>query len=169
MDWSTIMWWVMAAVTVIPALMIVLSKDIVRLAFWLLASLTGVAGLYILLGADFLGFTQVLVYIGGIMVLILFGIMMTNRDAVLMRRGETTGGAMVTGLVIAAATALALLKVVKDTKWKEAAPVEMPVTTARVGEALLTDYVLPFELVSVLLLIVLCGAAYIARRRPEET
>jgi len=47
--------------------------------------------------------------------------------------------------------------------------VDMPATTARVGESLLTDYVLPFELVSVLLLIVLCGAAYIARRRPEET
>lgn len=168
MDWPTIMWWVLAAATLIPALMIVLAKDIVRLAFWLLASLSGVAGLYILLGADFLGFTQVLVYIGGIMVLILFGIMMTNRDAVLMRRGENKGGTTAVGLLIASATALGLLKVVSDTKWKEAAPADMPVTTARIGEALLTDYVLPFELVSVLLLVVLCGAAYVARRRPEE-
>jgi NADH:ubiquinone oxidoreductase subunit K len=71
----------------------------------------------------------------------------------------------IAGLVIAAATALALLKVVKDTKWKEAAPVEMPVTTNPVGKPYLTDYVLPFELMSVLLLIVLRGAAYIARRR----
>ena len=162
------MWWVFAAVTLIPALMIVLSKDIVRLAFWLLASLSGIAGLYVLLGADFLGFAQILVYIGGIMVLILFGIMMTNRDAVLMRRGENTGGTTVVGLLIASVSALGLLKVISDTKWKEVPPVDMPATTSPIGEALLTDYVLPFELVSILLLVVLCGAAYIARRRAEE-
>lgn len=168
MDFTNLMFYALAAVTLGSGFMIVLSKDIVRTAFWLLAALSGVAGLYVALGADFIGFTQVLVYIGGILVLILFGIMMTNKDPILLRRGEASKGAVAAGVVVAGIVAFALVRLVRGTTWREA-PVASPApTTAALGDELLTRYVLPFELVSVLLLVVLCGAAYVARRRAEE-
>ena len=168
MDFKILMVYVLAAVTLGSGFMIVLSKDIVRVAFWLLASLSGVAGLYVTLGADFIGFTQVLVYIGGILILILFGIMMTNKDPILLKRGETSKGVIVAGLIVAAVTSFALIRLVRGTTWREAPTATLPNTTATLGDELLTRYVLPFELISVLLLVVLCGAAYVARRRAEE-
>ena len=168
MDLKEIMFYVFAATTLGSGLMVTLSKDIVRVAFWLLSALMGVAGLYLILGADFVGFTQVMVYVGGILILILFGIMMTNKDPILLRRGETSKGVVVAGLGVAAVTATALVVMLRGTAWKSAAPDAMPPTTARLGEELLTRYILPFELISVLLLVVLCGAAYIARRRAED-
>lgn len=169
MDFKELMFYVLAAVTLGSGLMVTLSKDIVRVAFWLLSALCGVAGLYLTLGADFVGFTQVLVYVGGILVLILFGIMMTNKDPVLLKRGESSKGTILGGLLVAAVVSAALVKVVLGTGWKSAPPATMAPTTATLGDELLTKYVLPFELVSVLLLVVLVGAAYIARRRTEET
>jgi NADH-quinone oxidoreductase subunit J len=168
MDLQEIMFYVLAATTLGSGLMITLSKDIVRVAFWLLAALMGVAGLYVLLGADFIGFTQVMVYVGGILVLILFGIMMTNKDPVLLKRGETSRATIAAGLGVAALLAAGLVALLRSTTWKSAPPDSMPPTTARLGDELLTRYVLPFELISVLLLVVLCGAAYIARRRAED-
>ncbi len=168
MDFKAISFWIFAVMTVVPGLMIVLSRDIVRVAFWLLAALGGVAGLYVTLGADFLGFTQVLVYIGGIMVLILFGIMMTQKEQIPLGRPETSPVSILTGLLIAAVTAGALLLVVRNTTWRSDVEVGTTATTAGIGTELLTSYVLPFELVSVLLLVVLCGAAYIARRKAED-
>jgi NADH:ubiquinone oxidoreductase subunit 6 (subunit J) len=169
MELKEIVFYALAALTLGSGLAIVLSRDIVRVAFWLLAALLGVAGLYITLGADFIGFTQVLVYVGGILVLILFGIMMTNKDAVLLKRGETSGGAIAAGLFAALVVSLGLVRLVVGADWVEAPPASDAPTTAALGDALLTKYVLPFELISVLLLVVLCGAAYVARRRAEES
>jgi NADH:ubiquinone oxidoreductase subunit 6 (subunit J) len=168
MSFGSWMFYALAAATLGSGFMIVISRDIVRVAFWLLAALSGVAGLYLMLGADFIGFTQVLVYIGGILVLILFGIMMTNKDPILLKRGETTKGAVVAGLIVATLLAAALIKLVKGTAWREAPVAKLEPTTATLGDELMTRYVLPFELISVLLLVVLCGAAYVARRRARE-
>jgi NADH-quinone oxidoreductase subunit J len=168
MDVPATIFWALAGLTLLSAAMIVIARDIVRVAFWLLGALGGVAGLYVLLGADFLGFTQVLVYIGGIMVLILFGIMMTHRDPVLLRRGDTSRGGVFAGLVVAAATAVGLLVLVRKTAWATSEVPEPAPTSTRIGEELMTGYVLPFELISVLLVVVLCGAAYVARRKVEE-
>jgi NADH-quinone oxidoreductase subunit J len=168
MEAATMVFWALAAFTLVSAAMIVIARDIVRVAFWLLGALGGVAGLYILLGADFLGFTQVLVYIGGIMVLILFGIMMTHRDPVMIRRGDGSRGGVFAGLHVAAVTAAGLHWLVSKTAWFVEDPAAPAPTAARIGEELMTSYVLPFELISVLLIVVLCGAAYIARRKVGE-
>ena len=77
--YAELLFWLFAAVAVIPGAAILIARDIVRQAFWLLASLSGFAGLYLWLGADFLGFTQVIVYIGGILILFLFGVMLTQK------------------------------------------------------------------------------------------
>ena len=82
MTGAELAFWGCAVLTVLPALMVLIGRDIVRMAFWLLASFLGVAGLYLLLGADFLAVTQVMVYVGGILVLILFGLMLTRKETI---------------------------------------------------------------------------------------
>ena len=160
-----IIFYTLAVTTVVPAVMVMLARDIVRVAFWLLASLSSVAGLYILLGADFLGATQVLVYIGGILVLILFGIMMTHRDPMVQRINDKKRRSVGMGILVAGVTFGVLMSFILTTKFQTTGGRADGLTTAKpIGRALLTDYVLPFELVSILLLVVLCGAAYIARR-----
>lgn len=166
-DFETIIFYAFAALAVLPAVLILFTRDIVRVAFCLLGSLGAVAGLYVLLSADFLAATQVLVYIGGVMVLILFGIMMTNKDPVMLRTGRKPQP-ILGGVVVAALTAVPLLAVMVGTGWERDRGIPPEPTTRGLGHALLTDYVLPFEVISVLLLVVLCGAAYIARRGREQ-
>lgn len=101
-----------AIVSILPGVFVLASKDIVRAAFWLLLALSGFAGLYVLLGADFLAVTQVVVYLGGILILILFGVMLTHRDPALVRRARRlnivvpgiAGGAVLAVAVAAAMT-----------------------------------------------------------------
>lgn len=170
MDLRSIIFYALSVVVVVPAIMIMVTRDIVRVAFWLLASLSGVAGLYILLGADFLGATQVLVYVGGILVLILFGIMMTQRDPLVAAAGARRRRGIAGGLTVASLTFAALASIILTTGfesgggWSAGDP-----TTREIGRALMTDYILPFEIISVLLLVVLCGAAYVARREKESS
>ena len=185
MTWEAIVFWILAALVVVPALGIVLSRNIVHMAFWLLGTLLGVAGLYILMGADFLGLTQVTVYIGGINVLLLFGIMLTNREPVFLRNLKRRP-ALTPALILGALLLLGLTKAITSTEWHKEAGAELPGvrtgveattglsaagqdgTAATIGTWLLSEYILPFEIVSVLLLVVLVGAAYIARREPED-
>ena len=169
MEFETIVFYALAVITVLPAFGVMMAGDIVRVAFWLLASLSGVAGLYILLDADFLGVTQVLVYIGGILVLILFGIMMTHRDPVLIDEPDDRKRSPFTGLTVTVVTFGALMMAIVGTGWEDTAGrTSGASTTPDIGRALLSDYVLPFEIVSVLLLVCLCGAAYLARRGGDE-
>lgn len=168
-DIRTIIFYALAFLAVGPAFMVMVTRDIVRVAFWLLASLSGVAGLYILLGAEFLGVTQVLVYIGGILVLILFGIMMTAKDPLVVRLSEGKRRSAGGGVLLALFTFAMLATMIMGTGWNnDGTNVGSNSTTNEIGYALLTDYILPFEVISVLLLLVLCGSAYIARRRTDE-
>ncbi len=164
------LWYVFAALAIVPSVMIVLSKDVVRAAFLLLGSLAGVAGLYGMLGADFVCFTQVVVYIGGILILLLFGVMLTNRDPVLLHRAPTHG-LVLPGIFAGSIFLVALLYVTFNVKW-DTVPFGLghgKPTSADLGDLLLTDFLLPFEVVSVLLLAALVGAAAIARRKGDTS
>jgi NADH-quinone oxidoreductase subunit J len=156
-----------AALAVIPTAMILATKDVVRAAFLLLGSLAGVAGLYGVLGADFVCFVQVLVYIGGILILLLFGVMLTNREPILIHR-LPTHGLLIPGFFASLAFFLALLYVTFGVDWKVAMTPNKP-TSADLGDLLMTDFLLPFEASSVLLLVALVGAAAIARRRGDTS
>ncbi len=180
LSFHAIIFWALAAMTIVPAIGIVVSKNIVHMAFWLLGTLMGVAGLYLHMEADFLGMTQVFVYIGGINVLLLFGIMLTNREPLYVRaavKRPAIASAVLLGIVVA----VGLIQSFGATEWHKVedgvAPglleasadgvVNGDGTAATLGTYLLSDYILPFEIVSILLLVVLVGAAYIARRDPE--
>jgi NADH-quinone oxidoreductase subunit J len=154
------------AVTLAGALVVAASRNIVYSAYALLLTFFGVAGLYVFLDADFLAATQLLVYVGGILVLILFGVMLTHKIRDIHLSNETTNvpvGATIAGLVF-----LVLAYVSLRTDWV-VDPRPAQDTADEIGKAFVGKYLLPFEASSVLLLAALIGAAYLSRRerRPE--
>jgi len=153
-----------AAVTFLSACVVVFSRNLLYSAFALLFTLSGVAALYALLGADFLAVTQVLVYVGGILVLILFGIMFTQK--VYDVRAEAMSFKRVRAAVIGVLVFFALLGVVRSVPWPQA-PRPLQPTAAPLGDLLLSEYLLPFEAISVLLLVVLIGAVVVGKKEVE--
>ncbi len=153
---------VIAAAMVIAAIRVVTSKNVVRAALYLVVVLAGVAAQYILLAAEFTAVAQVLIYIGAIIVLFLFGIMLTRapigEDAEL--DNDQRWLAALVSLLLLGVLAWVLDDAFQDTKIRFAAPQ----TTAEVGDSIFQTYVLPFEVVSVLLLAALVGAIVLARR-----
>jgi NADH-quinone oxidoreductase subunit J len=153
--------YLLAAFTVGAAAVVVLGKNIVRAAVALIFSFCGVAALYVLLEADFLAAAQVLVYVGGITILLLFAIMLTSRisggvrvvnDQSLLSGIAALG--LLGGLIYAAMRGIPAL----------AGPPRLPETAPFLGRALLTTYALPFEAVSILLLAAMVGAIILARK-----
>ena len=159
-----------ALMTVGSALLVVTVRNIVHAAFSLMVTLFGVAGLYVFLQADFLAATQVIVYVGGILVLILFGVMMTSGR--LEMRIHIERGQLLLGGVVALALLTLLLTVIANTPvWKNLTDdgTELPPTTEKIGELILDGpFLLPFEVVSVLLLVALIGAALISRKEVRD-
>ena len=155
-----------AGITLGSAIIVVSSQNILRSAFALLFTFFGVAGLYVFLGADFLAATQLLIYVGGILVLILFAVMLTQRIGMIIRTNPSHSVAR--GLLATVGLLVLLLVVVFRTSWQVKEVTEPLPTTAEVGRLLLTDFVLPFEVVSVLLVAALVGAALLARKEEEE-
>ena len=156
--------WLFAALTVGSAAVVVLSRTLIYSAFALLFTFFGVAGLYVLLGADFLAATQLLIYVGGILVLLLFGVMLTHKIYDLDLRTETTQ--LASGLIVAAGLFVILAATGLRTQWMSVPRTPAP-TTAEIGRLFLGQYLLPFEAASVLLLVALLGAAMIVRRRRD--
>lgn len=151
-----------AAITILSGLMVVSSGNIVRSGFYLLATLFGVSGLYVLLGADFVAVTQIMVYIGGILILLLFGVMLTSDiTRVEIKKGKTAVLPAIVGVGVLLGSITSILM---KTNWKIELSKIPQTTTYDLGKLLLTDYVLIFELLGILLLIALIGAASMARR-----
>lgn len=165
MELYDIIFYLFAAITIVSGIIVVNSKNIVHAAFSLLLTFFGVSGIYVLLGADFLAIVQIMVYVGGILILLLFGVMLTNKITnVEIRSGSIQVIPAVIGLAVFAAI---LLSVMTSTNWKSE-HFDIPITTTfEIGNVLLTEYVLIFELLGILLLIALIGAASIARRDKE--
>jgi len=152
----------LAAFTVWAAAVVVLGKNIVRAAVALIFSFCGMAALYVLLDAEFLAAVQVLIYVGGITILLLFAIMLTSRISattarVINDQAFLSGIAVVgllAGLIYASISGIGTI----------AGPPRLPETAPFLGRALLTTYALPFEVVSVLLLAAMVGAIILARK-----
>jgi NADH-quinone oxidoreductase subunit J len=158
-----IIFYIFAIVTLLSAGIVVFSKNIVYSAFSLLFTFSAVAGIYVLLNADFIAITQLLIYVGGIMVLMLFGVMLTTNAANVDLNTQTLKSLPAT-VVVAVISAL-LVSTMISTKWKTADSGEqVQATVAGLGELLLTKYLLPFEIASIVLLVAIIGAAFLARR-----
>lgn len=157
-----VVFYVFAAVIVASAAMVAFSRNIVYSAFALLFTFFGVAGIYVLLSADFLAAVQLLIYVGGILVLILFAVMLTHRISDVEVSNQSLRPAQ--GALILIGVMAILLGVIFKTEWSLEGQLQYQPTIANMGDALLKQYLLPFEVVSVLLLAALMGAAVIVRR-----
>ena len=161
---ETIWFLILSLTVVLGRLGVVLLQNIVYSAFLLGGVFMSVAGLYLLLNASFVAAAQVLVYVGAVNVLILFAIMLVNKKedlkpikALQIRKILSAG--VCSGLLIL------LFRVDISTRWSTPGPPAIgEQSTERIGEHLFTDYLLPFELASVLLLMAMIGAIVLARR-----
>jgi NADH:ubiquinone oxidoreductase subunit 6 (subunit J) len=164
-----ILFYAFALLSVGAAVAAATATRIVHAAFGLMGAFLGVAGLYALLGSDFLALTQVIVYVGGILILLVFGVLLTGRAKTTLGLEQKKG----IGLAVAAGAflLLGLLLTLAATDFHpNPDPGEPKHTTADIGRAFLTpeQYLFPFEFVSVFLLLALVGAAYLVRRRRES-
>jgi NADH-quinone oxidoreductase subunit J len=159
---ANLVFWLIAVFTISSALVVVLNNQLLYSAVALLFTLFGVAALYIFLWADFIAGVQLIVYIGGILVLIIFGIMLTNRiSSVRLSQTNVQQGI---GGVISIWLMILLGLIISKTSWLENQSTEPVGSTVHdIGVLLLTKYLLPFEAVSLLLLGALIGAALLSR------
>ncbi len=162
-DWEDALFWILAAVMIGAGFLVVTMRDIIRCGLAMIVCFGALAGIYVLMGAPLIGAAQVIVYIGAISVLILFAIMLTQtKDAPSRLVFQTqVGPAAVASVIIAVLIALA----VAATDWNASA--ERIIAGANlVASVLFTDFVLPFEIVSVLLLAAVVGGVFLAKREP---
>ncbi len=192
-DVQTLVFWVMACLTGLCAVATVVSQNIVRSATWLLFTLAGTSAIFFLLGADLVGAIQLLVYVGGTMVLVVFGVMLTAQGPFVNMK---TSGAEWAISMFAGITLLGVLCFGTLTYYQDANAATLTSRpenpkdshqSVTIGEALMgmgigpaykkgtstlrteaTHYLLPFEIVSVHLLVVLIGAAYLARAKKRR-
>jgi len=166
MDLVGLAYYFFSGLIIISAMVVVFSKNIMYSAFALLFTLFGIAGFYVLLNADFLAITQIMVYIGGILVLIIFGIMLTSKiTGVDIKTGTMGKVQRIIAAVLAGIFCIALIVIFNSTKWYLSELQSPDSTINEIGNELLTNYLLAFEAASVLLLIAIVGAALIARRK----
>lgn len=196
-DLQPFLFWLIAAATALCAIAVVVTQNIVRAATWLLFALAGTSAIFFLLGADLVGVTQLLVYVGGTLVLLVFGVMLTAQGPfITMKTGAAEWAiSAVVGLLFLGVLAVSAFSVrdnkpgppLGSTTWEFApakrlstdpanaqysAVIGMGFLGVGVGPAHMegnrvvrTNYLLPFEIVSVHLLVVLIGAAYLARAK----
>ena len=156
----------LAAVAIIGALLVVTLRDTVHSALALGLSLAGVAGIFATLGADFLFAGQLLIYVGGIAILIVFVVMLLGRASHARRRQVNQQWAA--ALLICAVTGLGLWHTAKlFLRTAAPAPGTATATTRAIGLLMLGDFAVPFELVSLVLLAALLGAIFFSRKEPS--
>lgn len=190
MTLSVVLFYLLALLTTVSAIGVVVSQNIVRAATWLLFALAGTAGVFFLLGAEFLGATQLLIYVGGTLVLVVFGVMLTASGPFVTMRISAAEWALnlAVGLLLYGVLSVVLVQV----QAPPGAPEGPMPSSKQLGSALLGDqratpaakltgvqalqghdrkkmsYLLPFEIVSIHLLVVLIGAAYLARAKRRK-
>lgn len=151
-----------AAFTIASAGVVSFSRNIVYSGFALLGTFAGAAALFVLLSSDFVAITQVLIYVGGILILILFAIMMTNKIGDVKLTNQSINYKI--GVPIVGLLAIYLISLLSKGTWQTKEPEAYQSMIAPIGNALLKEYLLPFEIVSIVLLGALVGAVVIVRK-----
>jgi len=161
---EVVVFWVLAVLLIGSAFSVVLTKNLFHSVLWLALSLTATAGIFLALDAEFLAAVQLLLYAGGVITIVVFAIVVTER--LVGDRITQVSRRIVVGVVLAGALMLAVLRFIRGADLPLERPVIAVDVTRVLGQVLMTEFVLPFELLAVLLLVGLLGALYFAR--PEE-
>ena len=155
-----------AGLAVAAALFILFTRNLMYAAFGLFMSLLGVAALYVFAMADFLAVAQIMIYVGGVLVLLVFGIMLTQASRSGANYVRVENGNLPVRLTVAGVMFVLLLKVLLSADFALSGPVESQKSTLKqLGMHLMTTHLLPFEIIAVLLLAVLTGTGYMAYNR----
>jgi NADH-quinone oxidoreductase subunit J len=165
-----IIFWIFGLGILAGASLVAFSRNLIHAAGGLFLTLFSVAGIFVLSGADFLGIVQLIVYVGGILILILFGVMLSRKNSgeVIAPGRINSSLSLGTGLLLAGLIIALILPGDYTLSFPENAPIHSNGSTASIGIQLLTQYLLPFEFVSFLLLTTLVGSAWLARRKPAQ-
>jgi len=155
---------IIASVATVAAVAVVLWRNLVHSVLWLAVLLLATAALFILLGASFLGGIQIMLYAGGVVTLMLFAIMLTRRRGGVGVENETAPQRRLPALLVSGTLFAAMAWAIHQTDGLPTEP-QVPIQTSDLGFAFLSDHVLAFEVLSVLLLAATIGAIVIARRR----
>lgn len=159
---EALLFYVFAAVVLGSGIAICLTTNVVRMAVYLFMTLSGVAVLFFMLLANFIGVIQLIVYAGGTLILLIFGVMLTSKSPWV--RFDVARRDLIAAGVVCAVLAAALVGVVAYAEWPTTDQTVFGPTVADFGQALMSTYLVPFEVVSVLLLVVMIGAALLARQ-----
>lgn len=186
LNWHTLFFLLFAALACGFAVAVAAADNIVRMALYLILSLGATAGLFFLAGAEFVGAMQLMIYVGGTLVLLVFGVMLTAQSPFVSMR-SSAGDRVLAGVAAVALLAVLLQAAFSVESWRRPAsgvvdqPAATPLGMALVGlrvdepsagapaDAVRSGYLLPFEIVSIHLLVVLVGAAYLARAKRRKT
>ncbi|MCH8304392.1 MAG: NADH-quinone oxidoreductase subunit J [Candidatus Marinimicrobia bacterium] len=160
---ESFVFYIFAIMVVIGGWIVISSRNLIYSAFSLLFTFVGLAGLYGLLMADFIAATQILIYAGGVLILLLFGIMLTARKTsieITQSNLPRLPGAIISSLIFL----LLMVVIFSEPNWNSATNPGVRETVPVIGKLLMTKYLIPFELASILLLAALIGSVFIARR-----
>lgn len=164
---SDLLFYVFAAGAIVSGAGVAFSRNIIYSALALLGTLLSTGALYVFLNADYVAVTQLLIYVGGVLILILFAVMLTSRIDEKSHSNPSTG--VFAGLALLVALIGVFGFVATKTPWKSsAAPVERTETATSLGNLFLGRYLLPFEVSSLVLLATLIGAVVVARKEIKE-
>jgi NADH-quinone oxidoreductase subunit J len=194
--WESVFFWIFSIAAILAGLLTVMARNAVHSALFLISSLVSVAALFILLGAEFIAGVQILVYVGGVMVLFLFVIMLVNvaaeerGTAAIFNRPSQVGAALIFSLLLVLGLLFAINRGYQGLQKRDSAKIEQAAQnreaqqadlatsatgvsrvtreTERVGTSLYTYAALPFEIASVLLLVAIVGSVMLARTLKQE-
>ena len=166
MSLADLVFYLIAGVTIVSAAGVAFSRNIVYSALALLGTFGGVVGIYFYLAADFVAVVQLLVYIGGILVLVIFAVMLTHRIADVTVSNRSV--APLPAFAIIALVFIAMVRAIATATWHVAEKETVQPTTYAIGDAFLGNYVLPFELASLVLLAAIIGAIVLSRKEVRE-
>ncbi len=157
-----VVFYIVAGFTIVSAIGVCVSSNVVRMAVWLFCALGGVALLYLLLAANFLAAIQLIVYAGGTLILLVFGVMLTSKSP--WAKFEISRGELLAAGGTCLAFFVALCFVYANASWSTLTTATPGAAIKDIGRSLITEYLVPFEAAGVLLMIVMVGAAHLARQ-----
>lgn len=165
----SVIFYILASATLLSAAIVAFSRNIIRAAFALLGVFAGVAGLYIMLSADFVAVIQFVIYIGGILILILFAVMLTTKLDKISGERRLVNKVMEpsAGLIGVVIFGYIMWRVMARAEWTRRISETFSPTTAAIGNRFLNEYLLPFEIISLVLVLVLVGAVVLGRRETK--
>lgn len=161
-----VVFYLFAAITVVSALGVALSNNIFYSAIALMGTLIGAAGLYVMLAADFMAVVQIFVYVGGILVLTLFAINLTSRIGDVSVSNRSIG--RIPAFLLLAVVTGGMVRAILSAKWNLVDVGEPVSTIEALGNGFLTQYILPFELASIVLLAALVGSVVLSRKEVKD-